>query len=46
MFNVLQKYLICELIKKTGYMHAMEYYSAIKETIYSNMDATRDYHTK
>ena len=38
-----------EWIKKTWYIYAMEYYSAIKEQINAicgNMDASRDYHPK
>ena len=38
-----------EWIKKMWYIHTMKYYSPIKEgnnVICSNMDATRDYHTK
>ena len=38
-----------EWIKKMWYIYTMEYYSAIKKqnnAICSNMDATRDYHTK
>ena len=35
---------------KMWYIYTMEYYSAMKKdwnnAIYSNMDATRDYHTK
>ena len=37
-------------IKKMGYIYIMEYYSAIKKkknnVICSNMDATKDSHTK
>ena len=39
-----------EWIKKMWYVYTMEYYSAIKKeqsnAICSNMDASRDYHTK
>ena len=37
-----------EWIKKMWHICAMEYYSAIKRNnaIFSNMDGTRDYHTK
>ena len=39
-----------EWIKKMWYMYTMEYYLAIKKeqnnAICSNMDETRDYHTK
>ena len=39
-----------EWIKKMWYIYTMEYYSAIKKewnnAICSNIDATRDYHTK
>ena len=39
-----------EWIKKMWYIYTMEYYSAIKKeqnnAICSNMDTTRDYHTK
>ena len=31
---------------KIWYMNAVEYYSAIKSAICSNMDGTRDYYTK
>ena len=31
---------------KIWYMNTMEYYSAIKNAICSNMDGTRDYYTK
>ena len=33
-------------IKKMWYIYTMEYYSAIKNAICSNMDGTRDSHTK
>ena len=38
-----------ELIKKMWYIYTMEYYAAIKKknnAIFSNMDTTRDSHTK
>jgi len=39
-----------EWIKKMWYLYTMEYYSAIKKeqnnAIYSNMDGTRDSHSK
>ena len=40
---------IDEWIKKMWYINTMEYYSAIKRqtnAIYSNMDGSRDFHTK
>ena len=43
--------ILVEWIKKTQYLHTMEYYLAMKRmeknnVICSNMDGPRDYHTK
>ena len=35
-----------EWIKKMWYLYTPEYYSVIKKDICSNMDETREYHTK
>ena len=50
MWKQLKCPLTDEWIKKMWYIYTMEHYSAIKKqrnnAICSNMDATRDYHTK